>query len=438
LLGACSATVPGQTVTVFDIGYASGPYGIAAGADGNLWFGETYGYSVGRITPSGVIAHFPPPFAQVNEIAPGPDGNMWFTETLWSTIGRITPAGVITEYLCYPGPQDYLHGRLPRHITAGPDGALWFANSVGTIGRITTDGVVSEFLVTDPSATYNFNGIAAGSDGSLWFTETVSNRIGRITTAGLVTEFSLPPGVAPVAITAGPGGALWFTEQYGNNIGRITTAGGLTEFPIPTASVVPPAITMGPDGNVWFTEFADQIGRITPGGVVTEYPIPPLLGGVAFGITAGPDGNLWLTRLAEKTAQIIRFVPPAPPAGLSFYTLPPCRLLDTRNPAGPAGGPSLAAQMARVVSPGGACGVPSTARALAINATVTRPTGQGFLIFYPGGAARPLASTVNYSFGQTRANNAILNLGPSGDFQIWCGQGSGTADAVVDVVGYFQ
>ena len=153
LLGACSATVLGQTVTVFDIGYASGPYGIAAGADENLWFGETYGYSVGRITPSGVITHFPPPFAQVNEIAPGPDGNMWFTETLWSTIGRITPAGIITEYLCYPGPQDYLHGRLPRHITAGPDGALWFANSVGTIGRITTDGVVSEFPVTDPSAT---------------------------------------------------------------------------------------------------------------------------------------------------------------------------------------------------------------------------------------------------------------------------------------------
>jgi hypothetical protein len=50
----------------------------------------------------------------------------------------------------------------------------------------------------------------------------------------------------------------------------------------------------------------------------------------------------------------------------------------------------------------------------------------------------PLASIVDYSFGQTRANNAILTLGPSGDFQIWCGQGSGTADVVVDVVGYFQ
>ncbi|HTD53665.1 MAG TPA: hypothetical protein VK780_11640, partial [Thermoanaerobaculia bacterium] len=153
----------------------------------------------------------------------------------------------------------------------------------------------------------------------------------------------------------------------------------------------------------------------------------------------GPDGNLWLTRLAEKAAQIIRFVPPAPPAGLSFYTLPPCRLLDTRNPAGPAGGPSLAAQMARVVSPGGACGVPSAARALTINVTVTQPsTGPGFLTFYPDGTARPIASTVNYRAGQTRANNSILTLGPAGDFQIWCGQGSGTADVVVDVFGYFQ
>lgn len=30
---------------------------------------------------------------------------------------------------------------LPRGITAGPDGALWFTESAGSIGRITPDAI---------------------------------------------------------------------------------------------------------------------------------------------------------------------------------------------------------------------------------------------------------------------------------------------------------
>jgi hypothetical protein len=86
----------------------------------------------------------------------------------------------------------------------------------------------------------------------------------------------------------------------------------------------------------------------------------------------------------------------------------------------------------------GACGVPPTAKALIVNVTVTSPTASGFLTCYPGGSTRPIASTINYKTGQTRTNNAVLALGDSGDFQIWCQQGSGTARAVVDVFGYFQ
>jgi hypothetical protein len=48
----------------------------------------------------------------------------------------------------------------------------------------------------------------------------------------------------------------------------------------------------------------------------------------------------------------------------------------------------------------------------------------------------PLASTLNYSTGQTRANNAIVAFGPSGDITVRCA--SGTAHVVIDVNGYFQ
>lgn len=125
-------------------------------------------------------------------------------------------------------------------------------------------------------------------------------------------------------------------------------------------------------------------------------------------------------------------------SGLGFYTLTPCRVVDTRNPTGPLGGPALNAGAERVFVFAGQCGIPSTARSVAINIAVTQTTGPGFLSLYPGGTSLPLASTLNYSSGQTRANNAIVALGTAGDIAVRCGQGSGTAQAVIDVIGYFQ
>src|SRR5262245_64901599 len=71
-------------------------------------------------------------------------------------------------------------------------------------------------------------GITRGPDGNLWFAETLADRIGRITPAGVVTQFSLPFLSAPAEITAGPDGNLWFTEAGSSRIGRITPAGVIT------------------------------------------------------------------------------------------------------------------------------------------------------------------------------------------------------------------
>jgi len=126
-------------------------------------------------------------------------------------------------------------------------------------------------------------------------------------------------------------------------------------------------------------------------------------------------------------------------SGAAFYTLTPCRVVDTRNPIGPLGGPALNAGADRVFVFAGQCGIPLAARSVAINIAVTQPTtGPGFLTFYPGGTSLPFVSMLNYSSGQTRANNAIVPLGAAGDMAVHCGQGSGTAQVVVDVSGYFQ
>ena len=79
------------------------------------------------------------------------------------------------------------------------------------------------------------------------------------------------------------------------------------------------------------------------------------------------------------------------------------------------------------------------AKAVSLNVTVTGATnGPGFLTLYPGGTTRPLASTINYAAGATRANNAITPLGAAADVAIHCQQGSGTVQGIVDVNGYFQ
>ena len=254
-------------VTEFPLSTASsGPEGITAGPDGNLWFTEHDGNQVGRITPNGKITEFPLPTANSGPkgITAGSDGNLWFTESGYrgNQIGRITPDGKITEFPI---------STYSERITVGPDGNLWFTETgADQIGRITPDGKITEFPIrTSNNEADRFPvGIAAGSDGNLWFTESSSrsNQIGRITPDGKITEFPISISYGNLEeITAGPDGNLWFTEHNSNQVGRITPDWKITEFAIPTSSSSPVGITTGLDGNLWFTEHdSNQIGRIRP------------------------------------------------------------------------------------------------------------------------------------------------------------------------------
>jgi RHS repeat-associated protein len=290
----------------------SNPFGITTGPDGNLWFAETAGNQIGRVTPSGVVTEFalPATGSQPLAITAGPDGNLWFTEEGGNRIGRISPAGALTEFALPMG------GSQPFGIIKSPDNNLWFTELGGNrIGRITPTGTLTEFALAAGSAP---EGIVAGSDGNLWFTESGSSKIGRISTAGAVTEFALAAGRAPEGIAVGPDKNLWFTEFAGNRIGRITTAGVVTEFAVPTAGSQPVAIVTGPDNNLWFTESsASQLGRITTKGVLSEFPTFTGFSQPA-GITTGPDKNLWFTEAAADG--IARFTPASTVAGQAVAT----------------------------------------------------------------------------------------------------------------------
>ena len=121
-----------------------------------------------------------------------------------------------------------------------------------------------------------------------------------------------------------------------------------------------------------------------------------------------------------------------------FYTIPPCRVVDTRGPNGPVGGPALTPMTTRDFPIRGSCGIPGTARSVALNVTVTGTTSFGDLRIYPSGAPPLTSSVINWSAGQTRANNTILELGASGSLTVWCVMFAGSTHMLFDVFGYFQ
>ncbi len=123
------------------------------------------------------------------------------------------------------------------------------------------------------------------------------------------------------------------------------------------------------------------------------------------------------------------------PSGLTFVPVTPCRVADTRNPTGPFGGPVLAAQGTRGFNiPSSACGIPGTAKAYSVNATVVPHGSLGFLTAFPCGQPLPLASTLNAADGRVKAAAAIVPAGTNGDL---CFFATGATDLVLDINGYF-
>ncbi len=118
-----------------------------------------------------------------------------------------------------------------------------------------------------------------------------------------------------------------------------------------------------------------------------------------------------------------------------FYTLSPCRLVDTRAST------PLSSGVNRVFAAGGSCGIPATAKAIAANVTVINQTAAGNVRTYPGGLKLPTTSTINFPATGTRANNAIIPLAPDGSGTVQgyaFVTGGGTVHLLIDVSGYYE
>jgi hypothetical protein len=122
-----------------------------------------------------------------------------------------------------------------------------------------------------------------------------------------------------------------------------------------------------------------------------------------------------------------------------FFTATPCRIFDTRLSGGPAAGaPALAGESGRTFAVIGKCGVPATARAVSVNVTITGPGAQGHLTLFPADENTPLASTINFRVGQTRANNAIIRLAADGTGVRVVNGAPAAVHVILDVNGWFE
>jgi hypothetical protein len=121
----------------------------------------------------------------------------------------------------------------------------------------------------------------------------------------------------------------------------------------------------------------------------------------------------------------------------SYYAVTPCRVVDTRNAVSTNGGPALA-MAPRSFSIRGQCGVPTSAKAVSINVTVTNASSNSWLTIWPSGQAEPFVSTINYdSTVSALANGALVGLSTSAT-DLTVHNAAGSVHVIIDVTGYYQ
>lgn len=116
-----------------------------------------------------------------------------------------------------------------------------------------------------------------------------------------------------------------------------------------------------------------------------------------------------------------------------FTPIDPTRFMDTRKPGvGYVTDPTTGQPVCILVDRNT---VPATAEAAVVNVTVTQPTNNGFVTVWPDSSPQPLASSLNYTTGQTVANAATVGLGSSGGLALFT---RFPAQLVLDVAGWFS
>jgi N-acetylmuramoyl-L-alanine amidase-like protein/List-Bact-rpt repeat protein len=232
-------------------------------------------------------------------------------------------------------------------------------------------------------------------------------------------NFTTPPGY-PVNVVTGPADSITQTSAvlHGSaNPNGAATSGLFVLFgPYPYPRFTSNSVSLG--STKTDQQFAVEVSGLTC-GTRYEYLADAIN---AFGESNGGAPSFETAACGTHLAA-------------DFYTLTPCRVLDTRDPNDP-NHPAIQAGEVRVPVFAGRCGIPSTATAVSVNVTVVNPSTTGSLSLSP--VVSTSTSTISFGPGQVRANNAVIGLNEAGGLAVFCGMPFGAVDYIVDVNGYFQ
>ena len=186
------------------------------------------------------------------------------------------------------------------------------------------------------------------------------------------------------------------------------------------------AIPQGPLGylTVWPSGQSQPLVSTlnAPTGVVTAN---------AAIVPAGAGGaiELFATNNSDMAIDINGYFAAPASGGLSLYNLPPCRIEDTRLPAGTPAFSGAVSETATGVD----CGVPPEAQSLVLNATVVPSGNLGFLSLWANGGSQPVVSTLNSLDGSVTSNMAVVPT-TNGLVDAFA---AGTTYLILDISGYF-
>ena len=239
-----------------------------------------------------------------------------------------------------------------------------------------------------------------------------------------------------------------------------TSGGACTEVPNPATS---PVVTVTPPVYDFNTS--------TYTGTITSYPtlkggftVPSSLPAGSYtvnlyesnalamdpGNSTNPNFPNAITASAPLTISGSSTPPPAPTASTYTALKSPQRLCDTRSSASIGGtgdvisgvtgqcansGTPLSANTPLQVPVAGLGGIPSSGvTGVVLNVTVIGPSTGGYMTVYPSGESAPLASNLNFTPGDVRANLVTVGLGSNGAVDVVTNT---TANVAVDAEGYF-
>ncbi|MFE4968911.1 PKD domain-containing protein [Streptomyces sp. NPDC056660] len=126
--------------------------------------------------------------------------------------------------------------------------------------------------------------------------------------------------------------------------------------------------------------------------------------------------------------------------GSEFLPVTPARILNTRTGTGTGTGKvaRIAAHATLRLKVTGAHGVPATGvTAVDLNLTVPSPSGNGYLVAYPDGTARPGVYSLNFTKGHSTATRALVKVGTDGEIDLY-NAGTGPVDVCADLLGDYD